>query len=133
MIERSKHRLRAQFTPNPASGKITTEHIARYINIEQMPEHRIKLWRRHLKLVRNYRERPYTARLDVFSSYGQPAFSTVGHDLGWGKLASKVNVHVTKCPHHAIVKEPYIKDLASALRQAMLDFFHDETRGYDGI
>jgi thioesterase domain-containing protein/acyl carrier protein len=124
-IERTKKKLITKLSPSPNSDEVSTKDIAHVVDIGRLGDQQIELWRRHLELVRNYSEKPYEGHLNIFRAYGQAAFSTVSHDLGWGRLARHVKVHVIRCPHHAIIEEPYIEDLGSALRRAILEFVQD--------
>jgi amino acid adenylation domain-containing protein len=71
-------------------------------------------------VLERYRPEPYPGRVTLVRARAQPIFRIRTFDLGWGTLASQVDVKViTGCHHHALVREPHVRRVARLLQTAL--------------
>ncbi|HEX5220542.1 MAG TPA: HAD-IIIC family phosphatase, partial [Verrucomicrobiae bacterium] len=83
------------------------------IDTTKFPEHEIKLWQAHLRLLEEHVSKPYEGRVTVFRTAAHPLFSSYQDDLGWSSLVGHgVTVKVIPGSHGNIFLEPNVRDLA---------------------
>jgi aspartate racemase len=67
-----------------------------------------------------YRTQIYAGKITLFRGRTQPLFCRYGADLGWSKIAAGgLAVNVIPGTHGTILKEPHVKALAEALKEAL--------------
>ena len=90
------------------------------IDTAEFPEHEIKLWRAHLRLLEDHISKPYDGQVTVFRTAAHPLFSSYQDDLGWRPLAQRgVTVKVVAGSHGNIFLEPNVRDLALNMAGAL--------------
>jgi thioesterase domain-containing protein len=66
---------------------------------------------------RNFIQTSFDGRIAVFRTHRQPHNRIRDSQLGWGKLAKGgVDLHFIGGSHDTVLKEPYVQDLAAALK-----------------
>jgi thioesterase domain-containing protein len=92
------------------------------IDTTKFPEHEIKLWRAHLRLLEDHVSKPYDGQVTVFRTAAHPLFSSYQDDLGWTPLARHgVTVKVVAGSHGNIFLEPNVRDLALNMATVLHD------------
>ncbi|MCP3957288.1 MAG: amino acid adenylation domain-containing protein [bacterium] len=66
--------------------------------------------------MKRYRPRPYPGRLTLLRSHDWRGDPT----LGWGELVGEVDVRLVGGDHYSMVREPHVRELATALEQEWL-------------
>jgi thioesterase domain-containing protein len=88
--------------------------------LDALPKDYVQTMEYHLKLLREYKPRPYSGPLTLYRARTQPLFRLSETELGWGAIVNG-GIGVVQIPgnHSTIVSEPRVRLLADALRSAI--------------
>jgi thioesterase domain-containing protein len=90
--------------------------LAGFIDATQFPEGELKLWQVHLKAGASYVPKPYSGRVTLIRTRGQPFFCSLDPQYGWSELVrGGVDVRMIPGSHEKIFVEPDVKFLAQTL------------------
>jgi len=108
-------RIAWRFTRNkPAPAPIDLEEV---IDASQFSALELKLWKVHLRALRDYVPPPYHGRVTLFRTRGQPFLCSFDPQFGWGDLADDgVEVVVIPGSHEKIFVEPHVRTLAAKFK-----------------
>jgi thioesterase domain-containing protein len=85
-----------------------------------LPEDHIRTMDGHLELLRAYAPGPYSGPLTLYRARTRPLFSPSTDDLGW-RAHVREDIEIINLPgnHETIINEPYVRNLAKALRTSL--------------
>jgi thioesterase domain-containing protein len=85
-------------------------------------DHQVKMLETYARAFEQYKPQPYRGRVALFRARTLPLFGRQPEtDLGWSRLAAGgVDVHVLAGSHETIMKLPFVKKVASALEQTIV-------------
>jgi amino acid adenylation domain-containing protein/FkbH-like protein len=111
-----KLRRRMAFKNSP-----TPFDLEEVIDLRHFPEQELKLWQIHLEALIRHVERPYSGRVALLRTRGQPLFCSFEDDFCWGRLVDGgVSVRLIPGSHENIFMEPNVRVLASELMKLLL-------------
>jgi amino acid adenylation domain-containing protein/FkbH-like protein len=112
-LVRRKIKVLARKTWDRVRGQRTALDLDDVIDSRKFPEHELRLWDAHLRLLIKHQSQPYVGPVTVFRTAAHPLFSSYQNDLGWGALvADGVTVKIVSGSHGNIFHEPNVRDLA---------------------
>lgn len=80
----------------------------------------LRVFKTNARAYRRYRPRPYPGPVTLFRAAGADFDSSLGHDLGWGRLTpGAVEVHEVPGGHVTLLAEPNVAVLAARLRACL--------------
>jgi thioesterase domain-containing protein len=91
-------------------------NVEEVIDPRHFPEHELKLWQIHLEALIAHVERPYSGRVVLLRTRGQPLFCSLEEDFCWRKLVH--GAFTLRCipgSHENIFMEPNVRVLAAEL------------------
>ncbi|MDB6017608.1 MAG: amino acid adenylation protein [Pedosphaera sp.] len=92
-----------------------------FVDVSQIPESELKLWRDHLRAMEGQASLPYAGRVTLFRTQRQPLWCSFDPKYGWHELAAGgVDVRMIPGAHETIFMEPNVRVTAAQL-QACLD------------
>jgi thioesterase domain-containing protein len=102
----------------PRNARFDLEEV---IDPRHFPEHELALWQVHLEALIAHVERPYTGRVALLRTRGQPLFCSLEKDFCWGKLV-KGGVVVKEIPgsHENIFMGHNVQVLAEELNKLLV-------------
>lgn len=108
-------RIAWRWTRNkPGPAPIDLEQV---IDASQFSALELKLWKIHLRALRDYVPPPYPGRVTLFRTRGQPFLCSFDPQFGWGDLADDgVEVVVIPGSHEKIFVEPHVRTLAGKIK-----------------
>lgn len=90
------------------------------IDTAKVPQHELRLWQAHLDALEKHVSQPYSGRVTLFRTRGQPLFCSLENDFGWGKLVSGgVEIKLIPGSHESIFMEPDVRSLAAQLKPCL--------------
>jgi len=113
-IRAMARRLRKQIGSNRGSPE--RFNVEEVIDPRHFPEHELKLWQIHLEALIAHVERPYSGRVALLRTRGQPLFCSLEEDFCWRKLVH--GAFTLRCipgSHENIFMEPNVRVLAAEL------------------
>ncbi|HEY0456519.1 MAG TPA: hypothetical protein VGE41_09090, partial [Verrucomicrobiae bacterium] len=103
-------------------GSDSQVDLAAYIDASQFPDDELKLWRVHLNAGAAYTPKPYTGRVTLLRTRGQPFLCSFDPQYGWGELATGgVDVRLLPGSHEKIFLEPDLRNLAQTLENCLAE------------
>ncbi|MDB6110437.1 MAG: amino acid adenylation domain protein, partial [Pedosphaera sp.] len=98
----------------------TVVDLEEVIDVSKFPEHELRLWQLHLNTLAAHVSRPYSGRVTLFRTRGQPLFCSLEDDFGWGKLVGNgVDIRLVPGSHESIFLEPAVQSLAEQLNSCL--------------
>ncbi len=91
-------------------------HLEQYINLSELPEHELELWRLHLRAGADYVPGRYPGRVTLLRTRAQPLLCSFDPSCGWGDLAEGVEIRMVPGSHENIFMEPDVQSLAEHLK-----------------
>jgi thioesterase domain-containing protein len=91
-------------------------NVEEVIDPRHFQEHELKLWQVHLEALIAHVERPYSGRVALLRTRGQPLFCSLEEDFCWRKLVH--GAFTLRCipgSHENIFMEPNVQVLAAEL------------------
>lgn len=88
-------------------------NVEEVIDPRHFPEHELKLWQIHLEALIAHVERPYSGRVALLRTRGQPLFCSLQEDFCWRKLVrGPFTLRCIPGSHESIFMEPNVRVLA---------------------
>ena len=88
------------------------------ITLDQF-EHFVRILRTQTEAWRHYHPRSYSGKVTLFRAERQPEDGPVARDMGWGGLATQVDVIDVPGDHLTMIHLPHVKPLSQKLRQCL--------------
>jgi amino acid adenylation domain-containing protein/FkbH-like protein len=83
------------------------------------PESELKLWQIHLNALATHVQRPYSGRVTLFRTKGNPLFSSYAEDMCWGNLIQGLEIKHVPGSHENVFMEPHVRVMAQTLTAAI--------------
>jgi FkbH-like protein len=91
-------------------------NVEEVIDPRHFPEHELKLWQIHLEALIAHVERPYSGRVALLRTRGQPLFCSLEEDFCWRKLArGPFTLRCIPGSHENIFVDPNVGVLAAEM------------------
>jgi amino acid adenylation domain-containing protein len=122
MIQR---RLRAGFRNLLWRSRHSTQEtrpidVDSVVDVSQIPESELNLWRAHLRIIDRYAQAPYPGQITLFRTRRQPLWCSFDYAYGWRELAAGgITVRFIPGTHESIFVEPNVRVTAAALQQCL--------------
>jgi amino acid adenylation domain-containing protein/FkbH-like protein len=105
---------------NAAAGPVEVD-LEEVIDLSRFPEHELRLWQLHLNALATHVSRPYSGRVTLFRTRGQPLFCSLEDDFNWGELVGGgVDIRLVPGSHESIFVEPAVQSLAKELKSCLM-------------
>ncbi|HYG35470.1 MAG TPA: HAD-IIIC family phosphatase, partial [Clostridia bacterium] len=117
-------RLQRRFQRQHQPAPVDLEEV---IDPSHFPENELKLWRIHLQALMDHVQKPYSGKVALLRTKGQPLFCSLEEDFCWSGLIQQT-LEIRRLPgsHENIFMEPNVQALASELAK-LLDEAHAAT------
>ena len=90
------------------------------MNVSQLPEHELSLWRVHLRAGTDYKPQKYPGRITLLRTRAHPLLCSFDPAFGWGEWAAGgVDVRIVPGSHENIFVEPDVRTLAGELEACL--------------
>ena len=123
--QRSLIQRKFRTLPRKLWGKISGQRareefeIDEFIDITNVSEREIRLWKNHLQLLVQHVSKPCHGPITLFRTRGHPLVCSFEPDLRWGKLAARVVIKKIPGSHEGIFMEPHVRVLARQLNDVL--------------